>query len=436
MNRTSTYAFILLLTVFACNALNAQSFPGPKSIGYANAFVTQSRGTEAIGWNPANLGYSDNPNYSLSFGLTPLIPFPNTQINNNALSFRWFNEYIGEGGHLDNPRKNAMMSVFPASGFNIHPALNTQFLGYSYGYSAISLEVNVEGNILLPVELLDMFMYGNKIDQNLTLGDFHSEAQAVAVLSFAQARTVQLLPQYQKYFDKLYVGGGIKLLGGGGYAGTESLTANFDTRDPEKALANSEIKAKYAVGGFGMAFDLGAAIEINPQLHAGVAMQNLFGFIQWNHKYAETYHYSIQFDSDVLQDSTLDNNDIQDQIVKADTSYNPGNFTTPYPAKFLAGVDYEISKLATFYLAYEQGFSDRFSSSKTPKFSLATKLTPLTWFVMRSGVSIGGKERLQFGGGIGLHFSHYSLDLSVATLHGFFNHSQGVSVAFGQQIYW
>lgn len=431
--KKSCIPLIILLFV---TVVDAQTFPGPKSIGYANAFVTQSRGTEAIGWNPANLGYSDNSTYSLSFGLTPFIPFPNTQINNNALSFSWFNQYIAAGGHLNNARKHEMMRAFPAYGFNIHPALSTQFIGYQYGYSALSLGANVEGNILLPRELIELFMYGNQIDQNFKLGDFHSEAQAVVVLSFAQARTVQLLPQYHKYFDKLYIGGGIKILGGGGYAGTETLSGNFDTREPKKVLANSEFKAKYAVGGFGMAFDLGAAMQVNSKIHAGISLQNLLGFIQWNHKYAETYHYSIQFDSDILQDSTLNDNELQDKFVKADTSYNPGYFTTPYPAKLLTGIDYKMSNRATFYIAYEQGFSDRFSSSRTPKFSIAGKFTPLPWLILRLGVSLGGKERLQFGGGLGLHFTHYSLDLSAATLHGFFNHSRGISVAFGQQLYW
>lgn len=428
--------FSIVLGVLMITAsLDAQVYLGPKSIGYANAFVTQSRGAEVIGWNPANLGYNDNPTYSLKFGVIPFIPFPNTQLTNSAISFSWFNRYIGRGGHLTNTDKHNMLAAFPSSGWDITPMLNTKFIGYSYGNTAITLEGNLQGNLLVPTSLLGLIFYGNRIDQSVQINDFRTEAQAVGALTLAQARNINI-PYLSRYINELYIGGGVKTLLGIGYAGTDPISARFDTRDADHISLDSKIKAQYALGGFGIAFDAGISAVVNNRIKAGISVQNLFGFIQWNGKHTEGYKYDMHFESDTLDRKEVNFDNLYDNAVKVDTTFDPGRFRTPYPGYLLMGMEYSLTNEITLYGAYQQGFSNRFSSSIVPRFSLAGDYHPFRWIRLRSGIALGGKERFQMTAGLGLHSRHYSFDLGIATVHGFFNHSRGITFALGQEIYW
>jgi hypothetical protein len=81
------YTGSILVTYFIVLSIAwSQVTLGPRIIGTAGTFMTQSRGDDVIGWNPANLGYPDNPEFTLSFGIIPLIPFPSFDISNSALS--------------------------------------------------------------------------------------------------------------------------------------------------------------------------------------------------------------------------------------------------------------------------------------------------------------------------------------------------------------
>ncbi|MBC8400081.1 MAG: hypothetical protein H8E14_01185, partial [Candidatus Marinimicrobia bacterium] len=44
---------LILITALFLNILTAQVAIGPRSIATAGTFATQSRGDDAIGWNPA-----------------------------------------------------------------------------------------------------------------------------------------------------------------------------------------------------------------------------------------------------------------------------------------------------------------------------------------------------------------------------------------------
>ena len=84
--RKNTIILTTLLVLSIINITSAQVILNPRSVGMAGTFATQARGDEVIGWNPANLAYDDNPNFGLSFGILPLVPFPNLQVNNDLLT--------------------------------------------------------------------------------------------------------------------------------------------------------------------------------------------------------------------------------------------------------------------------------------------------------------------------------------------------------------
>ncbi|MEE9572733.1 MAG: hypothetical protein V3W20_06795, partial [Candidatus Neomarinimicrobiota bacterium] len=58
----------LLILLIISNYVFTQIIMIPSSVGTAGTIATQARGDDIIGWNPANLGFEDNPDFSMSFG--------------------------------------------------------------------------------------------------------------------------------------------------------------------------------------------------------------------------------------------------------------------------------------------------------------------------------------------------------------------------------
>jgi len=412
----------------------AQTLIGPQSVGLAQTYTTQSRGVNAMGWNPANLGYSDNPRFSFRFGILPLVPFPSVQMVNSSVSLGWFNRYFTNGGTLSNDDKRAILGVFPEAGWDLSPQFNVQLLGMSFGHRVVTLEANAQGNVVLPTSLLSLALYGNEFSKPIPLNDLNTEAQVVAALSYGQGRQIYI-PYLSDIAEETYLGGGVKALIGLGYAGTESATGSIASY-PERVFAEGNAKARYALGGYGFAFDAGLSAKFNDRIQAGLALNNLFGTIQWSKRNSMAYEYRISLDTDTLDLFSNEFDSLMEKAVKIDTSYKGVSFRTPYPAYLVAGVQYELTSSIQLYFNYKQGFSHRFNMTTTPRISLATELSPSRWFTFRTGLAVGGKERLQLAAGLGFHSRHYAFDIGAAAAGGLFNHSRGVSLSLGQELRW
>ncbi len=413
---------------------HAQILIGPQSVGLAQTYATQSRGASIFGWNPANLGYADNPRFSLQFGIFPFVPFPSLQLINSSVSLGWFNRYFTHGGTLTDQDKNAILSVFPHNGWDLSPQINAQIIGLSFGKSALTFQLNAQGSVVLPTSLLSFAFYGNEFDKPLSLNDLNTEAQVVGALSFAHGEQVSI-PFLRDIAEETYIGGGVKALIGLGYGGTESATGSI-TSYTDHILAEGSAKARYAIGGYGLAFDAGISTKFNDRIQAGLAFNNLFGFIQWTNRYSMAYNYSIHLDTDTLDIFSNEMDSVLDKAVKVDTSYEGVTFRTPYPAYLIAGVQYTLTQRIRLFLNYKQGLSNRFNMTFKPRFSLAAELSPSGWFLFRTGIAVGGKERLQLAAGLGFHGRHYAFDFGAASTGGLFNHSRGVSIALGQEVRW
>lgn len=433
--KTSVLASLALLLI--TGPVTAQVFIGPESVGLAQTYATQSRGSGAIGWNVANLGYTDNPRFSMRFGLFPLVPFPNLNMMNSSVSLAWFNKYFTQGSVLSDADKADLLSIFPQDGWSLTPEMNAKILGMSFGRTAVALELDVQGNVVLPTSLLRFGFYGNNFNEPISLSDLNTEAQVVGALSIAHAFPVQI-PFLSDIAEETYLGAGVKALIGGGYAGTENVTGSITTY-PEKAVVDGRATARYALGGYGYAFDTGLSAKITPKLQAGISFNNLFGSIRWLDTYKNaSYEYQFHLDTDTLDFLAEDfnENDMLDNAVKVDTSYDGASFTTQYPAYMIVGTQYDLTGGVSLYLNYKQGFSNHFDVTTNPRFSLATELRPAGWIAFRTGVAAGGRTGMLYAAGLGLGGRHYKLNLGVASVRGILNNSRGISVSLGQELAW
>jgi len=119
----------LLILLVLSSSVFTQIIMIPSSIGTAGTIATQARGDDVIGWNPANLGFSGNPEFSMSFGVIPIIPIPSINMVNSAVSLNWLTDYLLSGSYLDNNAKNEMFEVFDDEGWTLNPLLYAKILG-------------------------------------------------------------------------------------------------------------------------------------------------------------------------------------------------------------------------------------------------------------------------------------------------------------------
>ncbi len=417
---------LILLVLSSC--VFTQIIMIPSSIGTAGTIATQARGDDVIGWNPANLGFEDNPDFSMSFGVIPIIPLPAINLVNNAVSMNWLADYLFSGRYLDNSSKDKMFEVFGDEGWNLNPLLYAKILGVSSGDFAFSIGAEVNSSITLPTSILSFAMYGNKFDEEISLDNIDGSAQVVIPFSLSYGFPLKI-PNLDLDFGNNYLGVGVKLLWGVGNVEIDSFQGGMTTYT-DRVVGTGSGRIKYSYDGFGLAFDLGWALKIGDNITTNLAIQNLFGFIKWKDKNSEMIE--LTFDADVEVSDDFEG--ILDAFTDNDTTYSIKGYTSDYPTYLIAGFEYDVLPNIQLYLNYKQYFNEKYQFSTTPRFSVATKMSPAKWFPLRMGIALGGYEKFQFGIGFGLHAEHYHFDIGITQTGGLFNSARGLGFSIGQKI--
>ena len=413
---------LILLVISSC--VFTQIIMIPSSIGTAGTIATQARGDDVIGWNPANLGFNGNPEFSMSFGVIPIIPIPAINMVNSAVSLNWLTDYLLSGSYLDNNAKNEMFEVFEDEGWILNPLLYAKILGISSGNFAFTIGAEVNSNIILPTSALKFAMYGNKFGEEISLDDIGGSAQVVIPFSLSYG-----IPLKIPNFENNYLGFGVKLLWGVGSGKVDYFEGGITTYN-DHIVGTGSGRIKYSSDGFGLAFDIGWALKTGDKITTNIAIQNLFGYIKWKDKNTEM----VELDFNVDVEATDDIEDVTDAFTDNDTTYSIKGYTSDYPTYLIAGFEYDVLPNIELYLNYRQYFNEEFQFSTNPRFSFATKMSPAKWFPIRMGIAVGGFEKFQIGIGFGLHAKHYHFDIGVTQTGGLFNSARGIGLSIGQKI--
>ena len=418
----------LLILFVLSSCVFTQIIMIPSSMGTAGTIATQARGDDVIGWNPANLGFEDNPDFSMSFGVIPIVPFPAINMVNSAVSINWLADYLFSGHYLDNNTKNEMFEAFGEDGWDLNPLLYAKILGISSGNFAFTIGAEVNSNITLPTSVLNFAMYGNKFGEEISLDDIDGSAQVVIPFSLTYGFPLKI-PNLDLDLGNNYLGLGVKILWGVGHGEVEYFEGGLTTFI-DRIVGTGAGKIKYSSDGFGLAFDLGWALKIGDNITTNLAIQNLFGFIKWKDENTEMIELTI----DANIEATDDFEGILDGITDTDTTYSIKGYTSDYPTYLIAGFEYKVLPNIQLYLNYKQYFNEEYHFTTTPRFSVATKMSLASWFPIRMGIAFGGFEKFQAGIGFGLHAKHYHFDIGITQTGGLFNSARGIGFSIGQKI--
>jgi hypothetical protein len=411
MNNTLRGFFFLILVIFLIWAENA--FPSEeshaRSLGLAGCYTTLSSGIEAPFWNPANLGFPQNPKFS--FNLFSL----GAKLGNNSFSVKDYNQYNGK--FLNPSDKEKILNSIPSQGFDMNLDLGASALGFSLGQFAVTSQFSGISFLSLPKDPFELALMGNKLNEHTILDQANSEACAYFSLIISHGRRLFLIKG-----KDIFAGINLRWIRGIAYQKTVKAEGDFITRETE-IQGEANFISRQAMGGEGYGIDLGLASILNENWTLGFFIINPLNQIKWSKK-AQEKVYRIVVDSLTLESSS------DDSVVKdEDFTRDLGSFITQLPTVINLGLSRKTSGLS-LSLNWEQGFKNCAGSTNTPKVSLGTEYYLLSWLPLRSGISIGGREGFVFATGLGIDLGSSHLDFGLSTQKGILpSYGKGISLA-------
>jgi Family of unknown function (DUF5723) len=428
-----------------------------RTIGMARTFTASSRGLDAIGLNPANLALDDRGS-TVTFEFVPF----GFRVGSDFINYQIYQDYftgedsldvngqpaIGPNGKtvrvgktLSQSDKDAILGLFP--GGIAHTQFNfdvTEF-GFTVQSEAIggigfSVSERVGVNLDIPEGYLKMLL--DAFPEEGATYSLDNTAITASWLREYNLSYARVLPFELKWMKNISVGIGIKYIQGFGYFGTdhylgkiqtvvtrdgtvllsEPISGNFDflqyqSRIPDSNYANNIMKP----AGTGLGFDFGVSAELFQAFRAGVSITDI-GKVTWDQNtkaIVGTGHFEI---SDITQQDSVKN------AFKGD-KHDTTSFKSSLPTALHIGASLQLDKAA--FIGYfpgqlllaadlHFGFNEEPGNTKTPRFALGAEYRPVNAFPIRTGISIGGRERFQWSLGIGINTPVWDLDFGTESI--------------------
>jgi hypothetical protein len=398
-----------------------------------------------------------------NFGYDALVKHnPNPYDNKTMTSF--LNPYIDAATALDGFAKGNNR-VIGNVGITI---LSAGFKGFN-GYNTIEINAKASFGSSIPYELFEFAK--NTGNRNYNIGDISAGAIAYAEIAFGHSRQIN---------EQLRAGAKIKVLLGAGRADVKLenvqaqlvdanrwlITANsqadvsmkgFTYKQKEKEYKQKPGSYKYVndvdvdgagIGGWGLAFDLGASYKLNDDWSFSAALLDL-GFISWKndmqarnttkefifdgfHDVDITRHGGVRDASDTYGDQLADFANLQDQGDK-------GGRTTGIGTTLNLGAEYTLPmyRKLTFGLLSNTRFQGDYSWTEG---RLSANWKPLRW--LDGGMSLGlGSFGASAGWLINIHPKGFNLFVGMDHILGKQSKegiplSSRASVNLGMNIAW
>ncbi len=429
-----------VVLALACQGLLAQGErTNVQGMGMARTAVLSSRGLDAVGINPANLGYSEGKSVTLD-----LIAF-GVHVGSNFLNYDLYTTYFTGvntdsgwvGRYLSDYDKQKILEAFPGDVGTVFSNVELRLFGLSIeipklGTFAFTVTEHMNAFANIPKDYAHFVFYGNPP------GSFADFSQTDAQASWTREYTLAFgMPLQRLQFTKtLEAGIGLKLIHGFGYFGIDRFNTTLETSSTgtitgtvhygslaagADMLVGDQSGQKFtpfpAPAGVGYAVDLGVSAHVTDFVYVGLSLTDL-GSMQWTRNAEEVTADTVIVIDDPVGASGQ--KDAADRIVKGNKRELESFYST-LPTQLRMGVALQIDRWPgndgfpgqlLVELDYTQGFKNTAGSTAVPRFSLGVEYTPLSWLPIRTGVSVGGTDRFNLAFGLGFHFGSFNTDLA------------------------
>ena len=397
----------------------------------------------AAGYNDAWVVTSEDP-IPPSEKITPYFTMTvfgiRGDIGNNALYPNWINNQLFGGIDLREPgAKDSFLAIFPSAGLDINFQGGGNWLDVGMGNFSISMvQPQIFTSANLPNTIMDVIFNGVQFDQPKDLSDLSLDLLAVAPLSVAYGRQLQI-PALVDKVDRFYAGAGVNYLLGLTDVHLESnklmLSSTSDSLfiEGKQTLVSNFKDDKSPVFGQGFSVDLGIAADINRQLSISLALQNLLGSVTWPETFKKTHEFSISLLSSDLEDiadyTSAEMDSLQESFTMLDTTYASVSSKTTYPAQVVLGGTYRVSQALTVDVALRQYPDNDYFTGVDSKFSVGREIESTPILPIYLGVGIGGFHGFSWGGGFSLNIGGFQWNVGFGENGGFLEDAKGLRFA-------
>ena len=397
----------------------------------------------AAGYNDAWVVTSEDP-IPPSEKITPYFTMTvfgiRGDIGNNALYPNWINNQLFGGIDLREPgAKDSFLAIFPNAGLDINFQGGGNWLDVGMGNFSISMvQPQIFTSANLPNTIMDVIFNGVQFDQPKDLSDLSLDLLAVAPLSVAYGRQLQI-PALVDKVDRFYAGAGVNYLLGLTDVHLESnklmLSSTSDSLfiEGKQTLVSNFKDDKSPVFGQGFSVDLGIAADINRQLSISLALQNLLGSVTWPETFKKTHEFSISLLSSDLEDiadyTSAEMDSLQESFTMLDTTYASVSSKTTYTAQVVLGGAYRVSPSLSVDVALRQYLDNDYFTGVDPKFSVGLEIESTPILPIYLGVGIGGFHGFSWGGGFSLNIGGFQWNVGFGENGGFLEDAKGLRFA-------
>ncbi|MCX6143034.1 MAG: DUF5723 family protein [Ignavibacteriales bacterium] len=441
-----------------------------RAVGMGRTSVALSRGTEAIGINPANLALPGRGTFSLS-----LMPI-GVRASTEMLSYDIYQEYFTGIPGTDNngkrdpkvltelDKQNILASIpdgLAATRVDIEAMdLGATIATSKLGGLGVAVLDHASGTLEIAKDFTRFFLYG--LDSAGSQYNFDGTSVAAAWWREFNVSYAYQIPLNSEWVHELSIGLGVKLLQGFGIFETEHysssianqrvganqylLNAQFDylTRRAGADFFNPDKHVDMSMfpepAGKGVGFDLGVSAQIKPGLRVAASVTDI-GSIHWTKNLVKTDgRYALIMDDPFKTENT----DSLEQAVRGNNQAGDA-FSSTLPTTLRIGVAIESDESAIFSFLprkmllafdYTQGLNSSMGNLTQPRFSLGMEYRVISFLPLRTGISMGGGDGVRWAAGFGLDFYTICLDIATENFGMIFSKKipQNVSVAAGLRV--
>jgi hypothetical protein len=408
---------IFLAALLACLTLLPATTFTSKSLLFSDSYMLRARGCDANYWNPALLNKEDGDIWIpvLNLGIFA----GNNSIDVNLYNFVTSEEYLDDA---DNQRILYAIDERVALSVGGQVAL----FGFTMGNVALSSSVHVGAKAAFDEKYLELLLYGNGDGSEVfefSREDNYAEALSYLDLTVGVGDIRLPLPESIPDID---LGFAVSALGGLGNTTTKNfegrLSANLDG-----LTVHQDVTQLASAGGYGAKGLIGLHSEPVTNLHVGVTLDNILGFIKWGLVREEfSYHFAADslYALDLL-DGTEGLYTSSYEQMKADP------FTTNIPMEMRLAAMFKTKQIS-LSADYIQGFGDSAEISRQGRFALGAELRPipiLSFFLGYGSPNDSYPWRTSLG--IGLNFKVIEFGLGFQSIEQFYPgfSTKGLAVA-------
>jgi len=457
---TYTVRSFILLALFT-TTLVAGDRSNIRAMGMGRTFVAGSRNVDALGINPANLSLEDRLPITI-------LPFEiGGRVSSEYLNYDMYQKYFTGMPDPTNPNgdrisrvlspedKNTLLSTFPDDGVFIRSDVELAIGGLSFqlgkiGSVGVMVLEHVGTRVDLRKDYLKMAMMGlDSLGSRYNFSGTNVSAWWYREYNLSYANRFPIdLP----FVNDLCFGVGYKLIQGFGVAETEHYNSSFGNYiDPSTASSgfpmytlrgNFDFLTRHAgspgtfknksdssgnklefdfkpfpePAGKGSGIDLGLSSEITDGIRVAVSITDI-GSITWEKGVRET---SGEGSLTVVNPFTLAGTDSLKRAIQGQEKAG-ASFKTELPTTLRIGATFQSEKLPILSflpgkmllaIDYNQGLNESMGNTTKARFSAGMEYRIIPLIPLRTGISVGGNDRLRWALGFGLDFLVVSWDLS------------------------